>query len=165
MTMIANTFFDFSLEETLVCVLILALSAFISLALLSLYTRFLIYSMFEYRYINPMSASEFSRERVYAILRTIPSGKVITYGQLAKLAGNPRAARAVGLYMRTNPDAPHTPCHRVVATDGSLHGYSGPGGIQEKKQLLIREGVTFTSKRADKVDLAQSGFLSNSQNK
>ena len=112
-----------------------------------------------------MSALEFSRERVYAILRTIPSGKVITYGQLAKLAGNPQAARAVGLYMRTNPDAPQTPCHRVVAADGSLHGYSGLGGIQGKKQLLIREGVTFTSKQSDKVDLAQSGFLSNSQNK
>ena len=121
--------------------------------------------MFEYRYINHMSASEFSRERVYAILRTIPSGKVITYGQLAKLAGNPRAARAVGSYMRTNPDAPHTPCHRVVAADGSLHGYSGPGGIKQKKKLLIQEGVAFTSKQANKVNLLQSAFLSNSKNK
>jgi len=87
---------------------------------------------------------------VYQITRKIPKGKVATYGQIARLAGNARAARAVGAYMRTNPDAPRTPCHRVVSVDGSLTGYSGAGGILAKKQMLKKEGVQF---RKEKVDL------------
>lgn len=69
------------------------------------------------------------KDTVYRLTRAIPKGKVATYGQLAKLAGRPNAARAIGAFMRTNPDAPRTPCHRVVASDGSLTGYSGEGGI------------------------------------
>ena len=64
------------------------------------------------------------RDKVYEITRKIPKGKVATYGQIAKLAGNSKAARAVGYFMKTNPDAPKTPCHRVVAADGKLTGYS-----------------------------------------
>jgi O-6-methylguanine DNA methyltransferase len=89
------------------------------------------------------------REKIYNLTQTIPKGKVATYGQLAKLAGKPKASRAVGLFMRTNPDAPHTPCHRVVAADGSLTGYSGKGGIDGKKQMLVREGVFFKKNRVD----------------
>lgn len=95
------------------------------------------------------------KEKVYKICRSIPKGKVATYGQVAGLAGNPKAARVVGFYMRTNPDAPNTPCHRVVAVDGSLTGYSGRGGIKKKKQILLAEGIIF---KKDKVDLATSGF-------
>ena len=62
------------------------------------------------------------REKVYALTKSIPKGKVSTYGQLARLAGNKNGARAVGYYMRVNPNAPSTPCHRVVASDGSLTG-------------------------------------------
>ena len=69
------------------------------------------------------------KNKVYQLARSIPKGKVATYGQLAKLAGNPKAARAVGLLMKNNPNAPQTPCHRVVASDGKLNGYSGIGGI------------------------------------
>ena len=90
------------------------------------------------------------RERVYAITRKIPKGKVVTYGQLARLAGSPRAARAVGTCMQTNPDAPRTPCHRVVGADGSMHGYSAGNGVSTKKEMLLAEGVLFTG---DKVDL------------
>ena len=93
------------------------------------------------------------RDKAYSITRGIPKGKVTTYGQLAKLAGNPKAARAVGVLMRMNQDAPHTPCHRVVASDGSLTGYSGIGGIKRKKEMLINEGVKF---KGEKVDLAFS---------
>jgi methylated-DNA-protein-cysteine methyltransferase-like protein len=93
------------------------------------------------------------RDKVYEFTRQIPKGKVATYGQLAKLAGNPKAGRAVGAFMRINPDAPHTPCHRVVAFDGSLTGYSGVGGIKKKKEMLILEGVKF---EGEKVDLASS---------
>jgi len=74
---------------------------------------------------------------------------VATYGQLAHLAGKPRAARAVGVFMKNNPDAPIVPCHRVVAGDGKLTGYSGTGGIAQKKKMLIKEGVFFKHSRVD----------------
>ncbi len=91
--------------------------------------------------------------RVYKITNKIPKGKVATYGQIAKLAGSPKAARAVGMCMKTNPNAPQTPCHRVVASDGSLTGYSGKDGIVTKKKMLISEGVFFVK---DKVNLSRS---------
>src|SRR3989344_8321217 len=93
------------------------------------------------------------KEKVYELTRQIPKGKVATYGQLAKLAGSPKAARAVGMIMKTNPNAPHTPCHRVVAADGKLTGYSGGNGISTKKEMLISEGVLF---KGDKVNLLVS---------
>jgi O-6-methylguanine DNA methyltransferase len=93
------------------------------------------------------------RERVYAFAKQIPRGKVTTYGELARLAGHPGAARAVGQFMKTNPFAPHVPCHRVVAASGALRGYSAPGGLKQKKALLIREGVKF---KGGRVDLARS---------
>ena len=89
------------------------------------------------------------KEKVYKLTRSIPKGKVATYGQIAKLAGKPKAARAVGVLMRINPDAPETPCHRVVAADGKLTGYSGSGGITSKKAMLITEGVSFKGNRVD----------------
>jgi len=93
------------------------------------------------------------RTKVYEITKQIPKGKVATYGQIAKLAGSPGAARAVGMCMKTNPDAPIVPCHRVVAADGSLHGYSGKGGLVTKKKMLVAEGVVF---KKNMVDLDKS---------
>lgn len=93
------------------------------------------------------------RERVYELTNKIPKGTVATYGQLARLAGNPKAARAVGMCMRTNPNAPHTPCHRVVSSDGKLTGYSAGQGIKTKKEMLQNEGVIFIN---DRVDLNRS---------
>lgn len=93
------------------------------------------------------------RDTVYTVTKKIPKGFVATYGQIARLVGNPKAARAIGLFMRTNPDAPRTPCHRVVAKDGSLTGYSAPGGISMKKKMLLSEGVQF---KREKVDLKRS---------
>lgn len=86
---------------------------------------------------------------VYRLTRTIPKGKVATYGQIARLSGHPKAARAVGLLMKTNPHAPQTPCHRVVASNGELTGYSGAGGIAQKKKMLLKEGVRFKNNRVD----------------
>lgn len=100
-----------------------------------------------------MSGMTDFRERVYELTRQIPVGKVATYGQLARLAGQPRAARAIGLFMATNPNAPHTPCHRVVASNGQLTGYSAGEGLKTKKVMLLKEGVIF---KGDKVDLSQS---------
>jgi O-6-methylguanine DNA methyltransferase len=92
-------------------------------------------------------------DKIYGFTDKIPRGKVATYGQLAKLAGNPKAARAVGMCMRTNPNAPKTPCHRVVAKDGSLTGYSMGKGLITKREMLEKEGVVFIGK---KVDLKKS---------
>lgn len=94
-----------------------------------------------------------TKERVYEITRQIPKGKVATYKQIATLAGNSKGARFVGTCMRTNPDAPHTPCHRVVGSDGSFHGYSAGDGIPTKINMLREEGVAF---RNGKVDLQVS---------
>lgn len=93
------------------------------------------------------------KEKVYVLTRQIPKGKVATYGQIAAMAGNPKAARAVGMCMRTNPDAPQTPCHRVVASDGRLTGYSAGAGLFTKRELLLAEGVEFIG---DRVNLKTS---------
>lgn len=96
------------------------------------------------------------RDRVYEITKQIPKGKVATYGQIAALAGSRKAARAVGLFMKTNPNAPIVPCHRVVASDGKLTGYSAGNGISTKKELLLAEGVSFIR---DRVDLTRSQWI------
>lgn len=93
------------------------------------------------------------KETIYQLTRRIPKGKVATYGQLAALAGKPKAARAVGVCMRTNPDAPRTPCHRVVSATGQLTGYSAQGGVAQKRKMLIAEGVQFIG---DRVNLSRS---------
>jgi len=95
------------------------------------------------------------QEKVYVLIRTIPKGKVATYGQIARLVGKPKVARLIGHYMRVNPNAPHTPCHRIVGSDGSLVGYSAQNGLLGKKALLVQEGVIFNGAR---VDLKQSGW-------
>lgn len=94
------------------------------------------------------------KEKVYEITKTIPKGKVATYGQIARLAGNPKASRAVGAIMKHNPFAPIVPCHRVVGSNGNLTGFSGGSGISTKKEMLKSEGVNFTK---DRVDLSLSG--------
>lgn len=87
--------------------------------------------------------------KVYKICRSIPKGLVATYGQIARLAGRPKAARAVGVFMKNNPDVPQTPCHRVVSSEGKLTGYSNLGGIAQKKKMLLEEGIFFKNNRVD----------------
>lgn len=84
-----------------------------------------------------MSAAPF-RDRVLTAVRRIPPGRVATYGDIAALAGAPRAWRAVGTVMRECRD-PATPCHRVIAAGGALGGYGG--NIQFKRELLRSEGL------------------------
>lgn len=81
------------------------------------------------------------QQRVYAIVRGIPYGEVRTYGEIAREAGVPRAARGVGAAMAANPLPIVIPCHRVVGSFGALTGYSAPGGVDTKKWLLAMEGV------------------------
>lgn len=75
----------------------------------------------------------------------IPYGSVMTYAQIARQLGRPRAARAVGRSNATNPMPLVIPCHRVVGSDGGLHGYGGRGGLQTKARLLRmeRDGTAF----------------------
>jgi methylated-DNA-[protein]-cysteine S-methyltransferase len=80
--------------------------------------------------------------RVYDALRTVRAGEVTTYAALAARAGSPAAARAVGRAMATNPLPIVVPCHRVLAAAGRLGGYSAPGGVRVKVDLLAAEGVT-----------------------
>ena len=96
---------------------------------------------------QPKTTTPF-RQKVYAIAEKIPAGKVATYGQIAQLAGSPRAARAVGMCMKENPDMKVIPCHRVVASDGKLTGYA-MGGVSVKKKKLQTEGVIFKNERVD----------------
>ena len=77
--------------------------------------------------------------RVYDLLLAIPEGRVTTYGELALAAGRPGGARAIGQILKRNPLAPTVPCHRVVASDGLLGGYTG--GLAKKIGLLKAEGV------------------------
>mgnify|MGYP006268167263 FL=1 len=81
------------------------------------------------------------RDLVYKLLKQVPVGKVTSYKVLAKAAGHPKAARAVGGMMRRNPYAPSVPCHRVVYNDGSLGGFNGLSGIKDKVRILAKEGV------------------------
>ena len=79
--------------------------------------------------------------KVWKYLRSIPKGKIITYKLLAKAIKMPRATRAVANACAKNPYAPKIPCHRVIRSDGSLGGYSGPGGMKQKIKLLRSEKV------------------------
>jgi O-6-methylguanine DNA methyltransferase len=82
--------------------------------------------------------------RVLTVVRSIPAGRVATYGDVARLAGRPRAARAVGNIMRGCGD-PSVPCHRVVGAAGRLGGYGGHEAF--KAHLLAAEGLVVTGLR------------------
>ncbi len=93
---------------------------------------------------------------VYQIVRTIPKGKVSTYGTVAKRAGR-GTARSVGTALARNPFAPEVPCHRVVRADGSLGGFNGETEgpeMQKKTRLLKSEGVEV---RSGVIDLSRFG--------
>jgi O-6-methylguanine DNA methyltransferase len=83
-------------------------------------------------------------DRVLTVVRRIPVGRVATYGDVAALAGRPRAARAVGNIMR-GCKRPDVPCHRVIAAGGRLGGYGGSEVL--KRSLLIAEGVPVSGSR------------------
>lgn len=83
------------------------------------------------------------RQKVLRTTCTLRYGDICTYGQLANLCGSPRAARAVGGALASNPLPIIIPCHRVLAATGRLTGYSAPGGEVTKRRLLKMEGVEF----------------------
>ena len=77
--------------------------------------------------------------KVLAACRKIPSGKTVSYSQLAGMIGKPRASRAVGSALARNPIPLIIPCHRVIHSDGSLGNFSAFGGTSTKKKLLALE--------------------------
>ena len=78
------------------------------------------------------------QEKVYSVVRKIPRGSVLTYKQVAALAGSPRAARAIGNILNKNYD-PKIPCHRVIRSDGKVGGYNR--GAKTKIEILKKEGA------------------------
>ncbi len=80
------------------------------------------------------------QRRVWDFLRTIPAGETMSYGAVAAAVGSPGASRAVGMACGRNPIPIIVPCHRVVAADGSLHGFSA--GLWRKEWLLEHESVS-----------------------
>lgn len=97
-------------------------------------------------------ADESFFRRAYDIVRQIPRGRVATYGQVARLMGEPRKARFVGFAMHSSPGmAEGVPCHRVVFADGSLAPGFAFGGPGEQRRMLQEEGVGFLP--SGKVDL------------
>mgnify|MGYP003305258672 FL=1 len=82
-------------------------------------------------------------EKIYEIVKSIPEGKVATYGQVALLAGNPRWARVVGYALHVNPEPGTIPCHRVVNREGKVAPGFAFGGEGVQRQLLESEGIVF----------------------
>lgn len=80
-------------------------------------------------------------QRVYALARQIPAGSTLSYGEVATRLGKPGAARAVGQAMGRNPFPIIVPCHRVLAANGKLGGFTANGGVDTKQRMLQIEGV------------------------
>lgn len=85
--------------------------------------------------MNKKQANSF-QDKIHGIVARIPKGKTLTYKQVAKLAGHPKAYRAVGNILNKNYD-PAIPCHRVVRSDGKMGGYNR--GVEQKREILERE--------------------------
>ena len=95
-------------------------------------------------------------EEVLNIVKQIPKGKLMTYGEIAKeLTGSVRAARAVGQAVAANPYPVVVPCHRVVRSDGDIGGYSS--GVEKKIRLLSAEGVEIKGRKV--LNFEQTLFL------
>ena len=81
------------------------------------------------------------KEKVYDFLRTIPKGKVVTYGQIAEYLGNKKMARVVGNILHNNPDEDKYPCYKVVDSKGNLSKQFAFGGIEKQKEKLEKNGI------------------------
>ena len=80
--------------------------------------------------------------KVWKFLKKIKKGEVKTYKEVAIAIKKPKAARAVANACAKNPYAPIIPCHRVIRSDGTLGGFSSPGGTKTKKKMLMKEGFS-----------------------
>lgn len=91
----------------------------------------------------PTTTREPLRDRIFAVVRQIPPGRVATYGQVAALAGAPGAARAVGWALASTPDGIQLPWQRVLNASGRISGRAEPGWEGVQRGLLEGEGVVF----------------------
>lgn len=82
-------------------------------------------------------------EHIYMAVSTIPRGKVASYGQIARLVGNPRLSRVVGYALHVNPDPDRIPCYRVVNRFGEVSEAFAFGGENVQRKLLMQDGVEF----------------------
>ena len=87
-----------------------------------------------------MNGTPFQRA-VWKEIDKIPYGKIVTYSEIARNIGKPKAARAVANACGANPNPITTPCHRVICSDGNISGCSGVGGIKKKIEPLRKEGI------------------------
>ncbi len=94
-------------------------------------------------------------ENVYELVKKVPKGKVVTYGEIAREIGNKRMARQVGWALHVNPEPGVIPCHRVVNRFGKLSSAFAFGGVNRQAELLRAEGVEVED---DKVDLKRYGY-------
>ena len=88
-------------------------------------------------------------ESVYQILKTIPKGKVTTYGDIAKAIGSPRSSKFVGFALHQNPDPGQIPCYKVVNRDGRLAKAFVFGGEEVQKALLESDGIEVVDGKVD----------------
>ena len=95
-------------------------------------------------------------ERIYEVVKTIPKGRVTTYGRVALLAGNPRWARVVGYALHQNPFPGIVPCHRVVNREGRVAETFAFGGCDVQRALLESEGIVFEPD--GRIDLKKYGM-------
>jgi O-6-methylguanine DNA methyltransferase len=96
------------------------------------------------------------KDRVYAYLKTIPKGKVTTYGRIAAYLGNKNLARTVGNILHDNPNPSRYPCHRVVNSKGKVAENYAFGGAEAQRNRLEAEGIIFESNGT--VDLEKYGI-------
>jgi len=96
-------------------------------------------------------------KRVYELVRQVPQGKVVTYGQIAKKLGT-KDSRKVGWALHANPDGEKRPCHRVVNKAGRLAPNFAFSGEEEQRLRLEKEGVTFTKDGLVDLKKHQSQF-------
>ncbi len=95
-------------------------------------------------------------EKIYEVVLKIPKGNVATYGQVARIAGNPRWARVVGYALHVNPAFGVIPCHRVVNRDGRVASGFAFGGEGVQRGMLEDEGIVFDSDGS--IDLDKYGW-------
>ena len=95
-------------------------------------------------------------EKIYEVVKSIPKGKVATYGQVATLVGNANLARTVGNALHANPDNSIIPCHRVVNRKGKVAEFYAFGGGDSQRKRLESEGIVFEEN--GRVDLKKYGM-------
>ena len=94
--------------------------------------------------------------KVYEFLKTVPAGKVVTYGQIARFLGNKHLSRVVGNILHKNPDPATIPCHRVVNARGEVSAAYAFGGRDAQRRRLEAEGVLFSPD--GRIDLNRYGM-------